>query len=204
VLSSCRKRGEPGAGIYSICGLRRPSAGTPFLIVEEEMPAEHADHAEKLEGEQKDLDVYGLLCFLRAAPFFHRDLTMEEFPFKDETYRLLGACFEVYREKGCGFLEAVYQECLELELTLQSIPFVARQPLAIHYKGFPLKQHYAPDFICFGGVLVEIKAVSLLVDEHRAQVLNYLHAAGLKVALLINFGHHPRVEYERFANTRGR
>ncbi len=127
---------------------------------------------------------------------------MEHFPFKDGTYRILGACFEVYREKGCGFLEAVYQECLELELGLQAIPFVAKQPLAMQYKGLPLKQRYEPDFICFGGVIVEIKALSALADEHRAQVINYLHATGFKVALLVNFGHHPNLEYERFANTR--
>jgi GxxExxY protein len=129
---------------------------------------------------------------------------MEGFPFKDETYRIIGACFEVYREKGCGFLEAVYQECLELELRLQAIPFVAKDPLALKYKGRPLKHHYAPDFICFGGVIVEIKAVSALADEHRAQIINYLHATGLNVALLVNFGHYPKLEYERFANTRVR
>lgn len=116
---------------------------------------------------------------------------------EEETYRILGACFEVYKEKGCGFLEAVFQECLELEFTLQGIPFVAQPELALSYKGRPLRQRYKPDFVCHDKVLVELKAVSKLTDEHRAQVINYLHATGLKVGLLVNFGHYPKVEHER-------
>ncbi|HSH92584.1 MAG TPA: GxxExxY protein [Roseimicrobium sp.] len=117
---------------------------------------------------------------------------------KDETYRILGACFEVYKEKGCGFLEAVFQECLELEFGLQEIPARAQVPLALNYKGKPLKQHYVADFICYDKVIVELKAVSKLTDEHRAQMQNYLHATGLRVGLLVNFGHYPKVEHERF------
>jgi GxxExxY protein len=116
---------------------------------------------------------------------------------EQETYRIRGACFEVYKEKGSGFLEAVFQECLELELGLQGIPFEAQPELSLSYKGASLRQRYKPDFICFGKVLVELKAVSKLTDEHRAQVLNYLHATGLRVGLLVNFGHHPQVEIER-------
>ena len=116
---------------------------------------------------------------------------------EQETYRIRGACFEVYREKGCGFLEAVFQERLELELGLQGIPFVAQPELALSYKGRPLRQTYKPDIICFGKVLVEPKAVSKLTDEHRAQVLNYLHATDLRVGLLVNFGHFPQVEIDR-------
>jgi GxxExxY protein len=115
---------------------------------------------------------------------------------EQETYRIRGACFEVYKEKGSGFLEAVFQECLELELGLQGIPFEAQPEMALSYKGASLRQRYKPDFICFGKVLVELKAVSKLTDEHRAQVLNYLHATGLRVGLLVNFGHHPQVEIE--------
>jgi GxxExxY protein len=114
-----------------------------------------------------------------------------------ETYQILGACFEVYKDKGCGFLEAVFQECLELELGIQGIPFLPQPELQLSYKGHILKQRYKPDFICYGTVLVELKAVSKLTDEHRAQVINYLHATRLKVGLLVNFGHYPKVEYER-------
>ena len=124
----------------------------------------------------------------------------EEFPLPEESYRILGACFEVYNEMGCGFLEPVYQECLEVELGFQSIPFESQPALNLEYKGRPLQKRYQPDFICFGRVLVEIKAVSHLGSEHRAQTLNYLNASGFQVALLVNFGHFPKLDYERIVN----
>ena len=111
----------------------------------------------------------------------------------------MGACFEVYKEKGSGFVESVYQECLEIELGLRNIPFKAQQELALTYKGRPLKNKFKPDFICYDKIVLEIKAVSGLTDEHRAQVQNYLRATGLKLGLLVNFGHYPKVEYERIA-----
>jgi GxxExxY protein len=123
--------------------------------------------------------------------------TNPELMLKDECYQVMGACFEVYKDKGCGFLEAVYQECLELELNERKVPFVAQPELILNYKGQPLRQTYKPDFVCFGLLLVELKAVSALADEHRAQVINYLHATGLRVGLSVNFGHHPKVEWER-------
>lgn len=122
---------------------------------------------------------------------------MTEIIHKEESYKIMGACFEVYREKGCGFLEAVFQECLELEFADQCIPFVAKQRLQLHYKGRPLKQTYEPDFVCFDQIIVEIKAVSTLTDEHRAQVHNYLRATDRRLGLLVNFGHYPKVEWER-------
>ena len=125
---------------------------------------------------------------------------MEKLIFQEETYRILGACFEVYRHKGCGFLEAVYQECLAMELQLQGIPARAQVSLPLDYKGRPLAIRYVADFICFDQVIVEIKAVSALADEHRAQILNYLNATGLRVGLLVNFGHFPKVEHDRFVN----
>jgi GxxExxY protein len=124
---------------------------------------------------------------------------MSEIIYREESYRIMGACFEVYKEKGCGFLEAVFQECLELEFGDQAIPFTAQQQIALSYKGRRLKQTYAPDFICFGKIILEIKAVSALTDEHRAQVHNYLKATGYKLGLLVNFGHFPKVESERIA-----
>ena len=124
---------------------------------------------------------------------------MSEIIYREESYRIMGACFEVYKEKGCGFLEAVFQECLELEYGDQGIPFVAQPKLGLTYKGRPLKQTYTPDFVCFDKIIVEIKAVSALTDEHRAQVHNYLRATGLRLGLLVNFGHFPKVGYERIA-----
>ena len=125
-----------------------------------------------------------------------------DFPLGHETYRILGACFEVYNEMGCGFLEPVYQECLELEFQNEGIPFDSQKTLSISYKGNELQKRYQPDFICFQSVVVEIKAVSRSTGEHRAQLLNYLHAANLDVGLLVNFGHHPKLEYERFLSRR--
>jgi GxxExxY protein len=119
--------------------------------------------------------------------------------YEQETYVIRGACFEVYKEKGSGFLEPVFQECMEKELELQQIPFVAQPELSLSYKGYPLKQKYIPDLVMYDKIIVELKAVSQLTDRHRAQVLNYLHATGHRVGLLVNFGHHPKVEIERFA-----
>jgi GxxExxY protein len=122
---------------------------------------------------------------------------MTEILFKEEAYKIVGACFEVYNTQGCGFVEPVYQECLEIEFGLQAIPFEAQNRLHLSYKEHPLKQIYIPDFVCFGQIIVELKAVSKLCDEHRAQVHNYLKATGFRLGLLINFGHHPKLEYER-------
>ena len=115
----------------------------------------------------------------------------------EETHAVLGACFEVYKEKGCGFLEAVFHECLELEFADRRIRFHSHPELRLNYKGRSLKQSYQPDFVCFGRVILEIKAVSKLADEHRAQVHNYLRATGLRVGLLVNFGHYPLGQHER-------
>jgi GxxExxY protein len=117
---------------------------------------------------------------------------------------VVGACFEVYREKGCGFLEPVYQECMEIELRLQGIPFTAKKPFSLEYKSYPLRSRYEPDFVCYDRVILELKAVTELADEHRAQVLNYLKAAGLTLGLLVNFGHYPKAQVERIAAERGR
>jgi GxxExxY protein len=117
--------------------------------------------------------------------------------YKDESYRMVGACFEVYNEMGCGFLEAVYQECLEREFGLQHIPFRAQAALTLDYKGEALKQRYTPDFIGYEKIILEIKAVKELANEHRTQVHNYLKATQMKLGLLVNFGHYPKLEYQR-------
>jgi GxxExxY protein len=127
---------------------------------------------------------------------------MSELIYPEESYKIVGACFEVYKEKGCGFLDGAYQECMEIELELQGIPFVPKQELTLTYKGRELKTKYIPDLICFGKIIVELKAVDELAEEHEAQVLNYLHATGMELGLLVNFGHHPKLEYRRLALTR--
>jgi GxxExxY protein len=126
----------------------------------------------------------------------------ENILYKDESYAIVGACFNVYKAMGPGFLEGVYQECLTIELKDQNIPFKAQEPLILKYKENELNQRYQPDFICHDKIIIEIKAVSKLVNEHRAQILNYLNATGYELGLLVNFGHYPKLEYERIVNQR--
>lgn len=117
--------------------------------------------------------------------------------YKDESYRIMGACFEVYSELGCGFLEPVYQQALAIEFGLRNVPCRPKVRLEVRYKDRVLDCWYEPDFVCFESIIVEIKAVSKLNDEFRAQVHNYLKAAGLRLGLLVNFGHHPKLQWER-------
>jgi GxxExxY protein len=126
---------------------------------------------------------------------------MADLIYQDECYQIMGACFEVYKEKGCGFLESVYQECLEIELKAREIFFAAKQVIRLTYKEQHLTQTFAADFICLDKIVLEIKAVSSICDEHRAQVLNYLAATGFKLGLLVNFGHFPRLEWERIVRS---
>jgi GxxExxY protein len=120
-----------------------------------------------------------------------------ELIYKEECFAIIGASFEVSNEKGCGFTEAIYQECLEIELGLRGIAFEAQAHLPLSYKERPLRQRFQPDFVCMGKIIVEIKAVSSLADEHRSQVLNYLNATGFRLGLLVNFGHPRGLEWER-------
>jgi len=122
---------------------------------------------------------------------------MKEMLYKEKVYAIQGAVFEVYREMGCGFLEGVYQECMERELRTRGLCFEAEKPLELVYKGKPLAQTYKPDFICDGKIIVEMKAVKETTKEHRAQVFNYLKATGLRLGLLVNFGHYPKATVER-------
>ena len=119
--------------------------------------------------------------------------------FAEESFRIQGALFEVYRTMGAGFLESVYQECLTLELAKRDVPFVRHPPLPLTYKGEPLRQIFVADFICYERIILELKAVRAIAPEHRAQAINYLRATGMKLAVLANFGATPKVEIERFA-----
>jgi GxxExxY protein len=117
--------------------------------------------------------------------------------FENEVFLIQGAIYEVNREMGAGFLEAVYQECLAIEFATRAIPFVSLKPLELAYKGLRLRQTYVPDFMCFGQIIVEIKAVRELAPEHRAQTINYLRATGLRLALLVNFAPVGKARIER-------
>ncbi|GAB4324860.1 MAG: GxxExxY protein [Candidatus Sumerlaeia bacterium] len=121
----------------------------------------------------------------------------EKVIYEDESYRIQGAVFEVYREMGSGFLEPVYQECMEKELSRRGIPFVAQPALILKYKGETLTQTYRPDFICYGKIIIELKAVKEITADHKAQVINYLKATGMKLGLLVNFGTYPKASITR-------
>jgi GxxExxY protein len=113
-----------------------------------------------------------------------------------QTYAIIGACMEVHKTLGHGFLEPIYQDALEIELTHQQIPFERHPRLTICYRGVTIASHYSPDFICYGSVLVELKALTALVSAHDAQVLHYLKATGQARGLLINFGT-PQLQFKR-------
>src|SRR5262245_19912122 len=122
---------------------------------------------------------------------------MENLLYAEETYAIRGAVFEVYREMGWGFLEPVYQECLQNEFKRRNVPCVPQQELRLTYKGDFLVQTYKPDFVCYEKIVLELKAVREIAPEHEAQLLNYLKATGLKLGLLVNFASQPEVEIIR-------
>jgi GxxExxY protein len=113
------------------------------------------------------------------------------------SYEIIGAAMEVHRELGPGFLDAVYQEALELELQERKVPFASQPQIKLYYKQFPLNKFYKPDFICFDSHIVEIKAESCLTKTDEAQIINTLKATHLSIGLLINFGQ-PSLKYQRF------
>jgi GxxExxY protein len=117
--------------------------------------------------------------------------------YESESYRIMGACFEVYQRMGRGFLEAVYQECLAIEFADRGIPFESQHKLPIIYKGRTLEQFYKADFICYDKIILEVKAVHRLINEHRAQAIHYLRATGMRLGILVNFCAAPELGYER-------
>lgn len=116
---------------------------------------------------------------------------------REESWSIRGAVFRVYREMGCGFLQPVYRECLCLELDHRGIPWRADVELPLVYRDKRLRQVAVADLVCYGQVLVEVRALGTLGNEQRARTHNLLHAGGFRLGLLVNFGHHPGVEIER-------
>ncbi|GHT20465.1 hypothetical protein FACS189429_8600 [Bacteroidia bacterium] len=121
---------------------------------------------------------------------------MNEFIYKSECYKIIGACYEVHNNLGMGFLEPVYQEALAIEFEKQNIPFEKEKKITITYKDIQLGKFYVADFVCFDNIILELKALSALTTEHEAQLLNYLKATNLKVGYLINFGE-KSLKYKR-------
>lgn len=124
---------------------------------------------------------------------------MDKFIYKEESYAIRGAFIAVSRELGCGFLERVYQDALEMEFRLRNIPYEREKEIQIMYKGKPLGDPYRADFVCYGKIIVELKAVKEIEDVFRAQILNYLRATKMKLGYLVNFGE-PIANIERFIN----
>jgi GxxExxY protein len=116
---------------------------------------------------------------------------------KDEVYAIAGAAMEVYNHLGPGFLEAVYHEAMEIELTTRQVAHVSRQALPVYYKGQQLKKQYEADLICYEQIIVELKALDRLSGKEEAQLLNYLKATGLRVGVLLNFGSPGKLEWKR-------
>ena len=121
---------------------------------------------------------------------------MAELLLKEEVYAIIGAAIDVHRELGSGFLEAVYQEAMELELEWRRFPFESQKELCIYYKGHCLEKKYIADLICFGSVLIELKAMKEISSREESQMLNYLKATGLRVGLIINFGDEGRLYWK--------
>lgn len=113
---------------------------------------------------------------------------MDQIIYKDEAYKIVGAMMSVHNELGCGFLEAIYQEALEIEFQLQGIPYEREKELDIVYKGRSIGKKYRPDFICYNKIIVELKAVEKLLPEFKAQTLNYMKMTNSKLGILANFG----------------
>jgi GxxExxY protein len=134
---------------------------------------------------------------LHFSRFQISEASMTELIYKDEVYQIIGAAMEVYNQLCNGFLEAVYQDALALELGMREIPFQEQVPLELTYKGRTLRHTYVPDLIVFEKIIVELKAISALSPNEEAQLLNYLKATGIRLGLLINFGAQRKPEWKR-------
>ena len=124
---------------------------------------------------------------------------MNEIIFKNESYNVIGACMAVHRELGCGFLEAIYQEALAYEFQLRNIPYVREKQLNVFYKGYFLDKKYQADFICYGSIIIELKAIQALTFLHDSQLINYLKATKMQLGILVNFGQRS-LETKRVVN----
>ncbi len=121
---------------------------------------------------------------------------MADILFKEESYKIIGACFEVHKILGHGFKEAVYKDALELELIKLKIPFIREKLFTITYKGQKLKHHFVADFVVYKAIILEIKIGGYIGDPYIKQTLNYLKASGLRLGIVINFGT-PSLESQR-------
>ena len=131
---------------------------------------------------------------------WYNHLMKSDIQYADEIYQIQGAIFAVYKEMGNAWHEEVYQQCLERELSSRGIPFDSKKELRIYYRGEPIEKIYIPDIVCYDKIILELKTVDHLTNEHKAQLLNYLRITGMTIGLLINFRAYPTVEILRMAN----
>ena len=123
----------------------------------------------------------------------------EKMIYPHEAYEIIGAAMEVHRTLGQGFLESVYQEALEIEMSKREIPFSSQTKIQIHYKDIPMEHYFVADFVCYDKIIVELKSVSTVLPEHEAQIINYLRATGFKLGILLNFNEES-LYYKRYPN----
>ena len=146
--------------------------------------------------EKTPVEHYLNLISCQFTPMPNKKLLYEK-----EVYAITGAAMAVYNNLGVGFLEAVYQEAFEIELRKRNIPFESQKSLKIYYQGQELSKTYVADLICYGEIIVELKAISALSKTEEAQLINYLKASGKQVGLLINYGNERKLEWKRYIFT---
>ena len=129
--------------------------------------------------------------------FLRNEHEQENMLFKDECFKIYGCIYAVNKKLGSGFLEAVYQEALEIELRRENIPFLSQQNLEIVYDGVPLTHKYTADIVCYDKIIIELKAITKISNQHKAQLMNYLAATGYRLGLLVNFSSYPKAEIIR-------
>ncbi len=122
-----------------------------------------------------------------------------EIVYKEESYKIVGACMKVHSKLGPGFLEAVYQEALEKEFIAQEIPYEREKSLSLFYEGKKMDKGYRADFVCHDKIIIELKAVSFIAKDNFKQTRNYLKATKYRLGILVNFGK-PSLEYHRILN----
>lgn len=128
-------------------------------------------------------------------------MDIENILYKEESFRIIGACMKVHTSLGAGFLESVYHEALEKEFKNQEIEFDSKRKLQVYYNNVPLKQYFIADFICFNKIIIEIKAASFSHKDTEAQTINYLKSTSYNLGLLVNFGQ-SSLTWKRFISTK--
>ena len=124
---------------------------------------------------------------------------MVDILYKDESYKIIGSCFTVHRKLGAGFLESVYQEALEKQFIIDSVPYVREKKLRIQFDDILLDKYFKADFVCYDEIIVELKATPFIYKKDEDQLLNYLKATNKKLGLLVTFGSKSLI-YKRLIN----